>query len=78
MHPIEFLATLPPEAFARLPMVIALSGLKRSAIYDQVKRGRFPKPVKLTEHASGWRVRDIQEWLKDPTAWRQTGARKGA
>jgi prophage regulatory protein len=49
---------------------MAVSSLSRTTIWDQVKLGRFPAPVKLTSHATGWRVADLREWLRDPAAWR--------
>jgi prophage regulatory protein len=69
-RPTEYPTQLPNEGYVRLPTVVAVSGLKRSAIYDHVKRGNFPKPIKLTSHASAWRVQDIEAWLFNPTAWR--------
>jgi prophage regulatory protein len=62
--------SLAPGAFLRLPAVMAVCGLKRSTIYDQINLGRFPSPLKLTAHAAGWRVGDIRAWLDSPTAWR--------
>ena len=61
---------LPDDAFLRLPAVMALSGLKRSTIYDQIKLGRFPAPEKLTAHASGWRAWRLRRWLEAPSSWR--------
>lgn len=47
----------------RLPDVIALTGLGRGSIYRLAKIGKFPKPVKLSERASGWRESDLNDWL---------------
>lgn len=63
------IASLPPEAFIRLPQVIALVGLKRASIYAKIGKGSFPAPHKLTAHASGWRIGDIRKWLADPRGW---------
>ena len=47
----------------RLPAVVTLTGLSKATIYRLVKRGRFPKSVRLTERrAVGWRLEDIEEW----------------
>ncbi len=69
MHHVPF-DDLPANGFLRLPAVMVVASLKRSTIYDLIQRGRFPTPEKLTAHASGWRVRDVRAWLKNPTAWR--------
>jgi prophage regulatory protein len=62
-------STLPAEAVLRLPDVLALVGLGRASIYAKVAQHRFPPPIKLTRHASGWRMGDIRAWLADPTGW---------
>lgn len=48
----------------RLPDVISMVGLKRTAIYDKIKEGEFPKPVKLGSRASGWVAGEVQEWVE--------------
>ncbi len=30
-----------------------------------MEKGEFPKPVKLGELARGWRVADIEKWIKN-------------
>lgn len=69
-HPYRDIANLPPEAILRLPEVIALVGLCRASIYARAARRSFPPPVKLTAHASGWRLGDVRTWLADPTGWK--------
>lgn len=63
------ITSLPPEAMLRLPEVIALVGLSRASIYSQAAQNNFPSPIKLTAHASGWRLGDVRAWLNDPTGW---------
>lgn len=64
----------PHNSFVRLPEVLALTGLSRSTTYSMIQQGRFPAPVKLTAHASGWRVGDLDAWLADPAGWRPDAA----
>ncbi|WP_082552257.1 AlpA family transcriptional regulator [Massilia sp. Root351] len=47
----------------RLPSVVAQVGLKKTAIYDGVKRGTFPAPLKLGERAVAWKATDIEAWV---------------
>ena len=47
----------------RLPLE-ARVGLGRSAIYAMMAKNLFPKPVKLTAKAVGWRERDVSAWLE--------------
>ena len=71
--PSRDISKLPAEAVLRLPDVLALVGLSRASVYAKVAEHRFPAPIKLTQHASGWRMGDIRTWLADPTGW-QMGA----
>jgi prophage regulatory protein len=52
------------DRLLRLPEVLHLTGLSRSTIYLMAQRGTFPKPVKITGYASGWRFLEVQVWLK--------------
>ncbi len=70
MKPSRDISNLPSEALLRLPEVIALVGLCRASIYARASQGAFPPPIKLTAHASGWRLGDIRAWLADPTGWK--------
>ena len=47
----------------RRRQVEARTGLSRSAIYDLMARGAFPKPVQLTAKAVGWRSTDVHGWI---------------
>lgn len=46
----------------RLPKVKELVGLGKTAIYDKIKEGAFPKPIKLGR-ASGWLEGEVQQWI---------------
>lgn len=47
----------------RMPAVLTRTGLSKSSIYVAMRRGTFPRPVKLGVRACGWRELDIQNWL---------------
>ena len=51
-------------AILRRPAVEARVGLGRSAIYAMMAKNLFPKPVKMTAKAVGWRERDVSAWLE--------------
>lgn len=51
------------ETILRRPAVEAAVGLRRSALYDLIKQGRFPRPVRLTGKAVGWRRSEVVAWL---------------
>lgn len=43
-------------------------GLKsKSTLYEMMKDGRFPRPVKLTDRAVAWRSEDVAAWISSRT-----------
>ena len=56
----------------RLPSVIKLTGLSRSAIYDMIAKGDFPKQIKLTSRSSGWIETEVQSWIESRIAERDS------
>ena len=51
-----------PERLLRLPEVEALSGLKKTTIYQGAHAGTFPKPLRLPARCVAWRESDIATW----------------
>src|SRR6056297_3232876 len=51
------------EKFLRLAQVEEKSGLKKSAIYELMSKGEFPRPYRLTERAVGWKQSEIEQWM---------------
>ena len=47
----------------RRPQVETRVGYGRSAIYEQMAAGTFPKPIKLGPRAVGWLEEEINAWL---------------
>lgn len=58
-----------PDPLLRLPAVAAIVGLKTTAIYMAVRRGEFPRPVKLGR-ISAWPESEIRAWIEDRKAER--------
>lgn len=54
-----------PTKLLRLPEVELTTGLKKSAIYQRVKLGTFPPPLKLGIKAVAWRSDEVQKWIAD-------------
>ncbi len=50
------------EKYLRRPAVEALIGLSRTTIYEMMKRGEFPRPVRITGKAVAWPESAIAEW----------------
>ena len=47
------------QGFLRLPQVLKLIPISRSAWWQGCKTGRFPKPVKLGPRTTAWKSSDI-------------------
>ena len=53
------LSILTETTFLRLPQVLAIIPVSKSAWWQGCKDGRFPKPVKLGPRTTAWRASDI-------------------
>lgn len=67
--------TLPETGFLRLPQIIgdrkasppipAIIPVSKSTWWQGIKTGRYPKPVKLGERCTAWRVEDIRTLVEE-------------
>ena len=55
---------IPSCGFCRLPQVIALIPISKSARWEGCRTGRYPKPVKLGPRTTVWRVEDIKAFIE--------------
>jgi len=61
---------IPSTGYLRLSQILGnsktppLIPVGKSTWWDGVKSGRYPKPVKLSERCTAWRVEDIRELIK--------------
>jgi prophage regulatory protein len=63
---------LPDTGFVRIWQIVgnkktntsALIPIGRTSFLNGVKSGKFPKPVKLGERTTAWRVQDIRELIE--------------
>lgn len=59
-------ASIPTERrILRRAEVEAKTGFKRAHIYNLIKQGQFPKPMRLGVRAVGWDSREIDEWIAE-------------
>jgi prophage regulatory protein len=62
---------LAPGRLLRLPEVMARVGLRRSAIYQRMSDGRFPRSRSLGPKCTVWVESEIENWICDVA--KQTG-----
>jgi predicted DNA-binding transcriptional regulator AlpA len=55
--------TPPPDRLIRLPEVLRRTGMSRSWLYDAMRTGSFPTPVRIGERAVAWHEADLTQWL---------------
>lgn len=61
--------SLPASGFIRqaqlIPTVVPFSS---ATLWRKCKSGVFPRPVKLSERVTAWKVADIRDWLQAQNA----------
>ena len=60
------------DQLLRSPEIHKITGLARNTVHSMVRKGQFPKPLKLSANgrASGWLLSEIQNWQQDRLAAR--------
>lgn len=51
-----------PKKFLRLPAVMAMVGIKRTAIYARIGAGTFPKPIQIGTRSVAWDEDELARW----------------
>jgi prophage regulatory protein len=60
-------ATVPGEVLLRQPAVLARIGLSKSTLWELVRRGQFPRPVRISSRAVAWRSSEVERWIAERT-----------
>lgn len=55
---------LPQTGFVRLPIVLNITGMGKSKIWQMAKEGTFPKPYRLAARCVGWKVEELRAWIE--------------
>ena len=56
--------TLPETGFARLPQILSLIPISRSAWWAGIREGKFPQGIKLGSKTTVWRAEDIRHLIE--------------
>lgn len=51
------------DAFIRMSFLLTLFPFSKSTIWRKIKAGKFPKPVKISDNITAWRVSVIRAEL---------------
>ena len=56
--------TLPETGFVRLPQILSLIPISRSAWWAGIREGKFPQGIKLGSKTTVWRAEDIRHLIE--------------
>ena len=52
-------------SYIKLNEVLEVTGLSKKALFNLVKKGRFPKPVRYWGRALVWEEKDFHIWMEE-------------
>ena len=67
-----------PELMLRLNVfmskkaVMRATSLSRTSLHRKRLAGEFPEPQPISEGRVGYRIRDVEAWMRDPRGWPTT------
>jgi prophage regulatory protein len=70
----ELLAMMRSDMLIRINAVCSMTGLSVPTIYRLMSRGDFPRPLRITKHARGWRFSEIGAWIDSRPRMEHRGA----
>ena len=53
------------EGFLRLPEVLAIIPVSKTAWWEGIKQGRYPRGVKLAARTTAWPVAEIRKLIEE-------------
>ncbi|WP_066334706.1 helix-turn-helix transcriptional regulator [Azohydromonas lata] len=66
---VSFINALPADlaelALLDIKAVSALVGLKSTAIFERVRAGTFPEPVRMGARCTRWPAGKVRQWLRE-------------
>ena len=58
-------SSIPSIGFLRLPQILAIIPISKSAWWEGCRTGRFPKPIKLGPRTTVWRAEEIKAFIEN-------------
>jgi predicted DNA-binding transcriptional regulator AlpA len=50
--------------FIRTQKVLEMIGVGRTTLWEMVRDGCFPRPVRITERISGYELKAVEQWMR--------------
>lgn len=60
--------SLPATGYMRQPQVLEVVPFSSATLWRKCNAGQFPKPVKLSERVTAWRIGDVRKFLETQAA----------
>ena len=64
---------IPSTGFLRLPQIMELVPISKSAWWEGCRTGRYPKPVKIGPRTTVWRAEEIKAFIESAGQQRNGG-----
>lgn len=65
----------PTSGFLRAAQIIPkMIPVSRSTFFSWVAADKFPRPIKLSERVTVWRVAEVESWIEQQGQTQATGA----
>ena len=64
---------IPSTGFLRLPQIMELVPISKSAWWEGCRTGRYPKPVKIGPRTTVWRAEEIKAFIESAGQQRSGG-----
>jgi prophage regulatory protein len=61
VYPVTFTSE---ERLIKLGEVLSICAMSRSSMYDAIKKGQFPAPVKLSTRSCAWVKSEVLQWVE--------------
>ena len=58
------MSDLKEQKFLRLTQILQLISIGKSTLWEKVKKGEFPKQIKLGPKISVWKASDVQAYIE--------------
>ena len=62
--------------FIRLAVVLEITGLSKTGLYEAINKGEFKKPVKISSRSSAWVKKEVLDWCQSKIDARTQGVQK--
>ena len=66
------------DRIMKIDEVVEVVQCCKSVVFEEVKKGRFPPPVRLAAKRIGWRQSDVEKWIAGLETVQQKGEKSEA